>query len=151
MRVKLVALIGELILLCLPAATCANAMGTTFAGAGKGSTLSASIARKGLGNHAVLIVAGTAASSNLEPSAGLLLLIGLGLIAGASFIGKKMPHSSPVDQAEDSEETTGQAWSFYGLRAPTIGRLATVPKRGMSGIEGIRTEPMWRLSSKPNR
>ena len=151
MRAKRVALIGELILLCLPAAARANAMSATFASAGKGSSFSASIARKAVRNRAAVSFAATAASSNLEPSAGLLLLMGLGLIAGASFIGKKMPHSSSVDQAEDSVEATGQAWSFYGPRTPTAGRLATAPKRGLTGIEAIRTQPMWRLSSKPNR
>jgi len=105
MRLKQAASLCALILLCLPAAARANATGSCFAGRGEGSFNSARIVHRFAGNSMDLRDAETGGPLTTEQSTGLLLLIGLGLIAGASLIGGKMGRSDSTEEVENAGET----------------------------------------------
>lgn len=124
MRLKMtwVALLFTLAQLCLPAA--ARASGTDFRLAGEKVSLSscATSAHRVGTNSLETIVGATAGPFETEPSTGLLLVIGLGLI-GASLIGVKMGLAGAVEEQENKGEMTifpRPARSFYGERTPTM-------------------------------
>lgn len=124
MRVKMrwVALLFMLAQLCWPAA--ARATGTDFRLAGEKGSLSfcaTSAHRVGRVNLET-IVGATVSPLETEPSTGLLLVVGLGLI-GASLIGVKMGRAGTVEEQENKEEMAifpRPVRSFYGERTPTM-------------------------------
>ena len=124
MRVKMrwVALLFMLAQLCWP--TAARATGTDFRLAGeKGSLSFCTTSAHRVGTDSLeTIVGATAGRFETEPSTGLLLMIGLGLI-GASLIGVKMGRAGAVEEQVNKEEMAifpRPARSFYGERTPTM-------------------------------
>jgi len=138
MRLRWIALLSTLILLRLPAAACANGTDFSFAVARGGLSFSTSIARRPAGTSAHLIEAVTAGSSATEPSTGLLLLIGLGLIGGASLLGLKIRHCASAEEAENTGETATlqrPAWTGHEQRTPSITRMSTKAKGRAAAME----------------
>ncbi|HKW89270.1 MAG TPA: hypothetical protein VJN21_11000 [Candidatus Acidoferrales bacterium] len=123
LRIRWVASLLMLFLLCLPAA--ANAGGTGFALEGQRVSPSpcAASPRRAGGNSIGFIVGATAAPFESEPSTGLLLVIGLGLIGGASLIGAKAGRSEAAEERENADEKaifSRPAVSLYRKPAPTM-------------------------------
>jgi hypothetical protein len=150
MRLKFLVLMCAPILLCLPAAAPANAARSFFACSAEGSSFSASITHKVGRNSADLSDAETSGPFTAEQSTELLLLIGVGLIAGASLIGVKLGRSDSVEEVENSGEAailSKPARSFYGSSTSTMARMPTTSKRGTADVKQMRTQPLRRLSS----
>jgi hypothetical protein len=78
----------------------------------------------------------------MEPATGLLVLIGLGLIAGASLIGGKRVCSGAAEEGENSGDT-----AIYGPHKPTLG-ISTAPKSGTPAMESMRAQQLPHLSAK---
>ena len=150
MRLKQAASLCALILLCLPAAARANATRSSFAGRGEGSSNSPSIVRGVAGNSVDLRDAETGGPFTTKQSTGLLLLIGLGLIAGGSLIGRKMGRSDSVEEVENAGETAIPRCqpSSSRPRTPTMVRIWMTSKRGTAAMERMRTQQLRQLSSK---
>jgi hypothetical protein len=150
MRLKQAASLCALILLCLPAAARANAIRSSLAGRGEGSSNSASIVHGVAGNSVDLRDAETGGPFTTEQSSGLLLLIGLGLIAGASLIGGKMGRSDSAEEVENAGETASSRCqpSSSRPRTPTMARISMSSKRGTAAMERMRTQQLRQLSSR---
>jgi hypothetical protein len=150
MRLKQAASLCALILFCLPAAARANATRSSFAGRGEGSSNSASIVHGVAGKSVDLRDAKTGGSFTTEQSTGLLLLIGLGLIAGASLISRKMGRSDSVEEVENAGETAIPRCqpSSSRPRTPTMVRIWMTSEREQAAMERMRTKQLRQLSSK---
>src|SRR5215467_2844540 len=105
MRSKRAAMLCVLILSCLPAAVSAQCTESRRACARGGLSSTVAEVRAVAENSADLTRAATAGPYVTEPSTGLLLLIGLGLIAGASLIAGKISNSDSVEDVENQGET----------------------------------------------
>jgi hypothetical protein len=150
MRLKPVALLCTLISLCLPAAARANATRSSFAHVEGGLSFSVRIAHGIVGNSGNLRDAEMGGPFSTEQSTGLLLLIGFGLIAGASLIGGKIGRSDSVEEVEHSGETailSRPTRRFYGTRTPTMAGIPTTSKTG-AAMELMQNYNLRRLSSK---
>jgi hypothetical protein len=125
MRLKMtrVALRFMLAQLCLPAAALAGSTDFRLAGERGGPSICASSAHRMDRNSLEMIVGVSAVPFESEPSTGFLLVIGLGLIGGASLIGMKIGRDGTVNEQENAGETAispRSARSLYGQRMPTI-------------------------------
>lgn len=132
-RPKRMELLCALILLCVPAMARAEGTDFSLADEGGGSSLSANTAQRAVRHRADLIVAATAGPLASEPSTGLLLLLGVGLIGAASLIRLKIKGSDSVDGVENTGEIAiraGTAWKHGGPRARRIVQMSTKSKRG---------------------
>lgn len=132
-RLKRMELLWALILLCLPAVARADDADFSLADAGAGSSLSADIAQRAVRHPADLIVAATAGPLASEPSAGLLLLLGVGLIGAASLVRLKTERSDSVEGVGNTGEIAiraGTAWKHGGPRARRIVQMSTKSRRG---------------------
>lgn len=128
MRLERIALLCMLILLCLSGAEPAECQNFSLAGTGGGASFSASIALRAVGNSANLIERAAAGSFLTEWSTGMLLIIGLALIGGASLIGTKIAPGSSADEAENTGETaifSRPTWSPCEPHTPSITRMST--------------------------
>ena len=132
-RLKQMESLWALILLCLPAVACADNTDFSLANAGGGSSFSADIAQRVVRDRADLIVAATAGPLASEPSTGLLLLLGVGLIGAASLIGLKIKRSDAVDGVVNTGEIAiraGTTWRHGGPRTRRIVQMSTKSRRG---------------------
>jgi hypothetical protein len=148
MRLKWVAMLWALILLCLPPAGRADR--ADFADAGRGASFSATIGRTVVENSAGLISRATAGPFATEPSTGLLLLIGIGLIIGASLIALKMGRSDAVEEGEDPHGMTvhsSPARNFYGPSKPVIPRMSMKSKSVTASMKQVPIRRLRQLSS----
>lgn len=135
-RLKRMELLWALILLCLPAVARADDTDFSLVDAEGGSSLSADTAQRAVRHRADLIVAATASPLASEPSTGLLLLLGVGLIGAASLIRLKIKGSDSVDGVENTGEIAiraGTAWKHGGPRARRIVQMSTKSRRGTAG------------------
>ena len=154
MRLERIALLCMLILLCLSGEEPAYCQNFSLAGAGGGSSFSASIALRAVGNSANLIETGAAGSFLTERSTGLLLLIGLALIGGASLIGTKIAPSSSADEAENTGETaifSRPTWSPYEPPTPSITRVSKKANRGIAAMDSMQIQHFRRAPSNYGR
>lgn len=127
-RLKRMEFFWALILLCLPAMARAEGTDFSLADAGGGSSFTADIAQRVVRDRADLTAAATTGPLASEPSTGLLLLLGVGLIGAASLIRLKIERSDPVDGVENTGETAilaGTAWGHGGPRTRRIVQVAT--------------------------
>ena len=151
MRLKRIAPLCILISLFLPAAVRANFTRSSFAGVEGSLSFSASIAHRVDGNSGNLRDAEMSGPFSAEQSTGLLLLIGFGLIAGASLIGGKIGRSDSVEEVEHSGETailSRPTRSFHAPRTPTTARMTTISKTTAAAMELMQDYNLRRLSSK---
>ena len=150
MRLERIALLCMLILLSLSGAEPADCQNFSLAGAGGSSSFSVSIALRAVGNSTNSIETPAAGSFLTEWSTGLLLLIGLGLIGGASLIGTKITPSSSADEVENTGETaifSRPTWSPYEPPTPSITRMSTTANRGIAAMEPM---PIQQLRQAPS-
>lgn len=123
MKMKWVALFSMLAQLCLPAAARAASTDFRLPGERGSSSLCARSAHR-VGRYSLKsIVGGMAGAFETEPSTGLLLVIGLGLIGGSSLIGVKMGRAGADGEQENAGETAispRPARNFYGERTATM-------------------------------
>lgn len=132
-RLKRMELLWALILLYLPAVASVEGTDFSLADAGGGSSLSADIAQRAVRHRADLIVAATAGPLVSEPSTGLLLLLGVGLIGAASLIRLKTERSDSAEGVGNTGEIAiraGTAWKHGGPRTRRIVQMSTKSRRG---------------------
>lgn len=154
MKPKTVALLCALILLALPAVARANATSSPSAAAREGSSFSANSVHKVVGNSADLTDAEAGGPFTSEQSTELLLLLGLGLIAGASLIGGKIGRSDSIEEVESSGQAallSRPTRGFYGPGMPSAPRIPTTSTRVTAGIGRMRAQQLQHLSSKRMR
>lgn len=131
-RPKCMELLWALILLCLPAMARAEGTDFSLADEGGGSSLSANSVQRA-GRHRAELIVATAGTIASEPSTGLLLLLGVGLIGAASLIRLKIKGSDSVDGVENTGEIAiraGTPWKHGGRRARRIVQMSTKSRRG---------------------
>jgi hypothetical protein len=154
MKPKRVALLCALVLLCLPAVASADSTDFGFVAAGGDSHFSSCITRRAVGNRAELVVAATAGPSATEQSTGLLLLIGLGLIGGASLIDVKIRRSGSAPEAENAGETailSRPTWSQREPRAPSSIRISIKVRKSTGAMQPMRIQQVRQASSDYGR
>ena len=148
MRLKWIAMLWALILLCLPPADRADRADS--ADAGRGASFSATIANTDVEDSAGLISAATTGPFATEPSTGLLLLTGIGLIVGASLIALKMGRSDSVEEGEDTQGMavhSSPARNFYGSSKPVTPRMSMKSKRVTASMKQVPIRQLPQLSS----
>ena len=154
MRLERIALFCILILLSSSGAQPADRQNFSLADAGGGSSFSAGIALRAVGNSANLIETAVAGSFLTEWSTGLLLLIGLALIGGASLIGTKIAPCSSADEAENTGETaifSRPTWSPYEPPTPSITPMSKKANRGIAAMEPMQIQHFRRAPSNYGR
>lgn len=123
LKMTCVVLLLMLGLLCLPIAARAAGAGIRLAGE-RGNPSSCAGSVLGVCGSSLGFMAGALAGFfETEPSTGLLLVIGLGLIGGSSLIGLKMGRARAVEEPENAVETAifpRPARNLYGKRPPTM-------------------------------
>jgi len=146
MRLKRVAMLWALILLLSPAGRANRAV---FAHAGRGASFSAAISGTVVEHSAGLISTATAGPFATEPSTGLLLIIGIGLIGGASLIALKTGRSASVEETEDTQGMTvnsSLARNFYEQSRPVTPRTSMKSKSAIASMNSIPIRQLRQLS-----
>ena len=148
MRLKWIAMLWALILLCLPPADRADR--ADFADAGQGASFSATVASTVVEKSEGLISTATAGPFATEPSTGLLLLTGIGLIVGASLIALKMGRSDSVEEGEDTQGMavhSSPARNLHGPSKPVIPRMSMKSKSVTASMKQVPIRQLQQLSS----